>query len=159
MPDLLWPVVASKGNLQRFGGGTDESGSDICFGCCPILAAIGVLCPFISHELDPKTNTAGGFMAATGWRFFFGHTAGTNSICWATHHFSACPLPPWQVYCQTMFGRWYFQSYKKCMLEISAPLEAICPKTWELHSDKQLPKRPSGRLEPCTLNFISSHVI
>lgn len=45
MPDLARPVAATKGNLQRSGGGTD----DICFGCCPVLARISVLSTHSFH--------------------------------------------------------------------------------------------------------------
>lgn len=41
----------------------DENDFDICFGCCPISAWISVCHTSISHELDPKANTAGGAVA------------------------------------------------------------------------------------------------
>lgn len=41
----------------------DENVFDIRFGCCPISAWISVPHTSISHELDPKANTAGGATA------------------------------------------------------------------------------------------------
>ena len=62
-----WPALACSWPVKGTSKGTDESGSDICSGCRPILAGISVLRPFISYEFDPKANTAGGFMATAGW--------------------------------------------------------------------------------------------